>query len=142
MFLAVGTKRFFLDDKVFLLRGGGHANIRKHFPVLGGDQPTILQILLMGVVAPIRGATEGRQNPLAVPFLQGIDGLSNQFPKLFRRICMLHAYILPCHHLFFNTVKNSFPMDDLFRVGRGFSRLAGHCGASSVPFSSRLLHSH
>ena len=83
MFQTVGTKRFFLDGKVFLLRGGGHASIRQHFPLLGGDQPTILQILLMGVVAPIRGATERRQDTLAIPFLQGVDRFPNQLPEVF-----------------------------------------------------------
>ena len=73
MFEAVGAKRFFLGSEVFLLRRGGHASIRNHFALLGGDQPTILQILLMCVVAPIRGTAEGMQDALAIPFLQGVD---------------------------------------------------------------------
>jgi len=38
----------------------------------------------MRVVAAIRRATIRGEGPFAVPFLQSIDGFSNQFPKLFR----------------------------------------------------------
>jgi hypothetical protein len=62
----------------------------------------------MGVVAAIRRATESRQDALAIPFLQGVDGFSDQFPELFWRIRMLHAYILTDHRIFFNTVECSF----------------------------------
>src|SRR6266700_6017952 len=73
MFKAVGAKGFFLGSEVFLLRRGGHASIRNHFALLGGDQTTILQKLFTRVVSPIRGAAEGMQDALAIPFLQGID---------------------------------------------------------------------
>ncbi len=36
----------------------------------------------------------GWQDALAVPFLQGVDRLANQFSEFLWAICMLHAYIL------------------------------------------------
>jgi hypothetical protein len=40
--------------------------------------------------------------------LQGVDGFPNQLPELFRRVRMIHAYVLTYHRSFFNTVESSF----------------------------------
>ncbi len=60
MFQAVGSQSFFLESQVFFLRGGRHTSIRDHQSLLGGNQPTILQVLFMRVVSPIRRTTKRR----------------------------------------------------------------------------------
>ena len=84
MVLAVGAKCFSLGSKIFLLRHRRHASIRNHLTLLRRDQTAILQILFMCVVPPIRGTAVGMQDTLTIPFLQGVDGFSNQLPELFR----------------------------------------------------------
>ncbi len=84
MVLTVGAQRLFLDGKVFLLGGRRNTYIRNDFPLLRGNQPTILQVLFMRVIAAMRRATERRQDALAIPLLQGVDRFSNQLPKLSR----------------------------------------------------------
>jgi hypothetical protein len=59
----------------------------------------------MSIVAPVGyGIAMGAQFPLAIPLLQGIGGSTDEFAELFRRIYVVHTYILLHLNMFINTV--------------------------------------
>ena len=58
----------------------------------------------MGIVAPVRrGRAMGFQLPFPIPLLQRIRCSTDEFAKFFRRINVVHTYILLLFNMFFNT---------------------------------------
>ena len=69
----------------------------------------------MRVVATIGWGPVSREGAIAVPSLQGKDRYSNQFTKVFQRICMLHATILYDSLRKNNTAESSFQLALAYR---------------------------
>src|SRR5439155_23099651 len=88
----------------------------------------------MRVVPAIGRGTVGLQGTVSIPSLQGEHRNSNQFAKIFRRICMLHATSLHDSLRKINTVECSFLQYLPFLHNNSFPR----CNTLLLACHSRL----
>ena len=87
--VTVDMECFFLDNKVFFLAGGRHANMRYHQPLLLVNQPTSLS-------ESVRGYSSAGSCG---------SGLSDQTATLLRCICILHEDMQTSYSTRFKTIE-------------------------------------